>query len=264
MNKQCEKDKIINPLTGRCVKKTGKIGINICNDEIINPKTGRLVKKTGKIGRELMNQKSAVPVEVMKKIEYIIGDCDWKRLWKKRKLVGRGSVGCVYSACGKDGCDYVIKIQKDDEEFRTEVDILSRINGWVHGPKIYGVWKCGGMGYIVEEKLVKLKYTKAVSLDKIYNILGDLHKKYRIVFPDAHSGNIMMRKDGTIVLIDFGWAVYFKTKKTKINEDNWLTERLGRSVTIDEMILWETDNLTEEFGTKLQSKLVRDKLYKIK
>jgi len=76
MVKNCSPDKIINPETGRCVKKDGKIGIKILSkiiskrdtrkvsdrkkvkncspDKIINPETGRCVKKNGKIGLNLL------------------------------------------------------------------------------------------------------------------------------------------------------------------------------------------------------------------
>ena len=78
--KICDEGKIINPKTGRCVKKDGKIGKDllkskhksnikisksrrksnkkICDEgKIINPKTGRCVKKDGKIGKDLLKSK---------------------------------------------------------------------------------------------------------------------------------------------------------------------------------------------------------------
>ena len=70
--KKCPEGKIVNPATGRCVSKTGKIGRDLLNSKknskkskkskksvkcvkgkIINPKTNRCVSKTGKIGRSL-------------------------------------------------------------------------------------------------------------------------------------------------------------------------------------------------------------------
>jgi tRNA A-37 threonylcarbamoyl transferase component Bud32 len=72
MNNQminCPDDKILNPQTNRCVKKTGKIGKKLLNksksnqnqppcpdDKILNPQTNRCVKKTGKIGKKLLNK----------------------------------------------------------------------------------------------------------------------------------------------------------------------------------------------------------------
>jgi hypothetical protein len=75
-SKHCEKDKILNPSSGRCVLKTGKIGKELlkkksnklsprkgmeqkCDkDKILNPSSGRCVLKTGKIGKELLKKKS--------------------------------------------------------------------------------------------------------------------------------------------------------------------------------------------------------------
>jgi hypothetical protein len=75
--KMCQSSEIRNPKTGRCVKKSGKIGKELLRsrsrsrsrsprrmhfsveapckfDEIRDPKTGRCVKKSGKIGKEIM------------------------------------------------------------------------------------------------------------------------------------------------------------------------------------------------------------------
>jgi hypothetical protein len=92
MNKNCPPNKIINPKTGRCVKKDGKIGMTIIesnrgkkkissrkrskprkstrkmnkkssdcpSNKIINPKTGRCVKKDGKIGLSLLGEEKKV------------------------------------------------------------------------------------------------------------------------------------------------------------------------------------------------------------
>ena len=75
----CDKDKILNPKTGRCVLKSGKIGkeilrkksprkstskksSNICtSNKILNPNTGRCVLKSGKIGKEILKSRSKSP-----------------------------------------------------------------------------------------------------------------------------------------------------------------------------------------------------------
>jgi hypothetical protein len=274
----CTKDKVINPKTGRCVMKSGKIGMEIENsrcmkDQVINPKTGRCVMKSGQQGRNLLrtpnkmskrkttttSKSSRILSKPSVEIESIVENCKWRRVWKKGTKIGKGAVGTVYTACDSDGCNYILKIQKDDPEFRREVDILLKLKSWVHAPKVFGIWKCKGNGYIVEEKLVELDYSKKISFNKIQTVFDKLHKKFRIVFPDAHEGNIMMRKDGTIVLIDFGWAEHFATKNSKSSVENWLTEKLGRPTTLDEMILWESVNLADAFGTvKHQKQSQRD------
>ena len=78
MKKSCTSDKILNPSTGRCVLKSGKIGQKLLgkkksapkapkapkalkgkkcsNNKILNPSTGRCVLKSGKIGQKLMKK----------------------------------------------------------------------------------------------------------------------------------------------------------------------------------------------------------------
>ncbi len=78
----CSGDKICNPASGRCVKKTGKIGKSlrkskkatdkcdgvICSgDKICNPASGRCVKKTGKIGKKLISDKASKKTSKSKK-----------------------------------------------------------------------------------------------------------------------------------------------------------------------------------------------------
>ena len=75
MAKNCPSDKILNPLTKRCVSKTGAIGkklmataitevkviknkpkvvIECPSDKILNPATNKCVSKNGAIGKKLM------------------------------------------------------------------------------------------------------------------------------------------------------------------------------------------------------------------
>ena len=68
---KCDTDKILNPDTGRCVSRTGKIGKELAQkkcgtDKIINPKTGQCVSRTGKIGKELIAKPKAAKAAEMK------------------------------------------------------------------------------------------------------------------------------------------------------------------------------------------------------
>lgn len=58
MPRICTPDKILNPVTGRCVSRNGAIGRRIvCSDnEIRNPATGRCVKRDGALGRRILRQ----------------------------------------------------------------------------------------------------------------------------------------------------------------------------------------------------------------
>ena len=78
---KCPSDKILNPASGRCVSRTGKIGLKLlakpkspktkCSkDKILNPSSGRCVSRTGKIGKALQKSslESGIPKRMMKKI----------------------------------------------------------------------------------------------------------------------------------------------------------------------------------------------------
>ena len=73
--KICKGTQVINPRTGRCVSKTGKIGKEImakkksqCSKNMIyNQDTGRCVLKTGVIGQKLLDKKSKSPKKKSKR-----------------------------------------------------------------------------------------------------------------------------------------------------------------------------------------------------
>lgn len=79
-----------------------------------------------------------------------------------------------------------------------------------------------GFVYLLFEKLKsinKLSDTNLLDLRKILNILEQLCISYK----DIHKGNLMLDKDGNLVLIDFGW-IYFNTiiyDKININMDTY-------------------------------------------
>lgn len=252
-NSPCEKGKVYNPKTGRCVAKTGKIG-----KEIMGTKNKKQVNKRSRSrprsrSRRSKNEKGTLPSRpATANLRSIYEKCDWKKVWKKKGKLGGGAAGSVYTACDENNCEYILKIQKDNDEFRREIKILSKLSGWKHGPKVYGSWSCKNKGYIIEEKLKEVDYSDSQLYEKLKKILKELHNNYRISFPDIHEGNVMMRENGTVVLIDFGWAEYFKPTQKNLNSDNWLNWKLNRSVTINEMSIWEMQNLAYTYGNKEQ------------
>jgi len=71
---KCSPGKIINPETGKCVKRDGRIGKKILaqrkanapltkNGKILNPATGKYVKRDGKIGRSILAKRGISPVK---------------------------------------------------------------------------------------------------------------------------------------------------------------------------------------------------------
>ncbi len=66
---KCKSSEIVNPITGRCVKRDGAIGKKILENtnkkckagEIVNPTTGRCVKRDGAIGKKILESKKKSP-----------------------------------------------------------------------------------------------------------------------------------------------------------------------------------------------------------
>lgn len=304
MNKsKCQKTKVFNPKTGRCVLKTGKIGRQIMagkkspcsNDKVYNPQTGRCVLKSGNIGKKIMakkpakkskvrskkpakkcssgkylnsktnrcknikkppNEKSASGKKLSRnamrskpslKTQNLLIDCTRGKNWTKKRKLGKGAAGQVYRACRSSNCNFIVKEQKADDEFKNEIRLLQHLQGWKHVPKLYDAWICKGKGYMVIEELRELSMNKKTAYIQLKKIFKQLHSR-NVVQPDCHDGNIMQRADGTIVLIDFGWGAHFPTKTTKIY-DGKLSQQLNRKVSMKEMIIWEAAVLADDFGT---------------
>jgi len=140
---------------------------------------------------------------------------------------------------------------KDVDSYYHEVKALIDLQGWKHAPKLYAAWTCKDYGYFVIEKLYscysiyegetdrvikdaekrKINGDK-VSVDdlngitfekKIVPIVQELFGK-KWVHTDVHKGNILCRKNGDVVLIDYGRARKFKNKEdTDFAKDHpWL------------------------------------------
>lgn len=263
---RCTADTILNPATGRCVNKNGAIGKKLRSKSPKKSQKKRSVKKScgkgkfrnSKTGRckkipspvnEMSPRKSkgvkmsGAPAHISK----ILSACQLIKVWKKHKKLGKGADGITYQVCRGKECDYVMKIQKDDYEFRNEVKIMRKLKGFKHAPVMTATWICKGKGYILMENLTKLKGTKTEIYNKVKDALRLLNAR-NIAFPDCHKGNVMMRSDGTVVLIDFGWAAYFRTPTTKIHEPIFLSDELNRNVSFIEVKTWQNANFESEFG----------------
>jgi predicted Ser/Thr protein kinase len=183
------------------------------SNQIRNPKTVRCVKKSGKIGQLLLGAtESAISEPVIPgpglptKFKKIAEDCAQNNVWKQKKILGQGKYGSVYEACRVGNCDYVLKTQKDDQDFRIEVKALEDLQRTKIVPKLYAAWTCNGRGYLVIEKLNKCR----LSGEELYEGVKSALTKIREagwLHVDTHYGNIMCAKGKKVVIVDFGWAV---------------------------------------------------------
>jgi hypothetical protein len=75
---KCPKDKLINPSTGNCVKRDGRIGKLLLSQKkskktkcpagkVINPITGNCVKRDGRVGKALLSSKKSSLKKIVKK-----------------------------------------------------------------------------------------------------------------------------------------------------------------------------------------------------
>ncbi len=223
MPTDCKKNQIRNPASKRCVKRSGVIGRKLlqnreenpektevvksksCDEsKILNPASNRCVKRDGVIGRKLLEVVTPVsPIGTPSKFKKIIEDCQKNKTFKKKKKLGEGKYGSAYQVCKVNDCKFAIKEQNADSEFKHEVDALYALNSWKHSPKIHAAWTCNGKGYIIQDLVYKCK--KNPGYDELRKVIDQMRSK-GWVHVDIHSGNIMCTKDGTLMLIDFGWA----------------------------------------------------------
>lgn len=141
--------------------------------------------------------------------------------------MGEGYYGAVYLACRSGKCNYVIKQQLNNNEFKYEVKALYELNDWEYSPTIYDAWTCGVWGYLVIDKLERNCYHRwdwinniiryyrlyrGYEWQNVKRILQSLKKRnwYHV---DTHDGNIMCDKKGNKKLIDYGWARKFENDK---------------------------------------------------
>ena len=170
--------------------------------------------------------------------------------WKLSSKIGSGQFGTAFIACTtKDGCNYVVKRQpigqkeaeknkkynvKDVDSYQREVEALVDLQGWKHAPKLYDAWTCGDYGYFAIEQLQNC--TNANYEKQIIKILNEMYVK-NWVHTDVHSGNILCRENGDVVLIDYGRARKF------IDEDDvefakdhpWVIDKQNTSINPKQM-----------------------------
>jgi len=238
--------------------------------QILNPCTSRYVSENSTVGKQIRAMQSIPTVLSTKPITSILQNCRKKKLWSRKRKIGVGAVGSVYLVTPHNqfyNCRYIMKVQPDDHEFRQELKSLRVLSGWKHAPKIFDIWTCNNTAYIIQERLDQNRYSKKYTYDKLKNkILPELHRR-GIVYPDIHDENVMFRRsDNTVVLIDYGWALYFKTKTSTISTadvDNILSENLDRSITMGDALTWEALNLEYDYGTDKRLKKATVDFYNI-
>jgi hypothetical protein len=236
--KRCES--VWNKQTGRCVLRNGSVGKHLkgrlkqCSAKR-DQKTGRCKlsgksrqqasgkgrKRSSRRSRKRPNKasekrgtrrmKRAVKTRpltcIPTKFEGIVHECECQKRWRQLTKLGSGKYGAAYHACSVENskdCDYVVKVQPNNNIAKREFDAYMRLNGKTRVvPKLHAAWVCGGKMYLVLDRMKPCKVTKAAVKLALASLLrlGWLHV-------DVHSGNVMCNKRGKVCLIDLGWAVH--------------------------------------------------------
>ena len=147
--------------------------------------------------------------------ESIREDCKYIKQWEKGRLTGSGEVGKTRIVKHKKhDYSYVLKSQKRGGEFtsqfRSEIRALLELQGTNLVPKIYDVWTCNTMGYIIMEQLYNCDHIDPQKLYKKVEKKLELLRQRGWLHVDTHDGNVMCTGTGEPVIIDFGYAVQRK------------------------------------------------------
>lgn len=179
--------------------------------------------------------------------------------WTVSKLVGKGQSGKAYVACDDGDCDYIVKIQPNNKDYKHEIKVLNELQGMKGIPKLYATWICGKDGYMIIEKLYKCSKNPRLYYRQIGNILKNM-KKRDWLHVDTHKKNFMCNSKGSPVLIDFGYAVH---RKQGTYKDHPISRGLsGFAPTYDYLKELQMMNYEMYFGTKRNNvKLEKAKEY---
>lgn len=88
-------------------------------------------------------------------VGYLPIKCEGEEDWRILGSISQGKHGSVYQACCKAKCDFVLKHQKDKNEYDNEIKVYKHIDKIAKGivPRVYSNFEYDGEYYIIMEKM---------------------------------------------------------------------------------------------------------------
>jgi serine/threonine protein kinase len=138
-------------------------------------------------------------------------DCERLNKYELKEVLGEGAFGSVNLLCYKNNCNYVLKVQKNNDIFLDEVQAHYELQHTNCVPKIFDAWSCNDKGYFVIELLSsKINLENKEFLKQLNKCVKTLHNN-NWTHNDLKEDNLLFNnKTGNLVLSDLGMA----TKKT--------------------------------------------------
>lgn len=203
------KNKYINPISNRKIKSTGKVykdlvrkcaNFNFDLEELALSKktvlfsTKKRTKENINVRKLIYNRKK---YDIPNKI----------KSWILQKILDTGGFGVIYNCIHETELEndkYVIKIEaKESYGLKNEFNFYNKYkNVSVYFSKVYDMGTTKELRYIVFEKLYKLNLGHNVFSEIITAI--SVLAQYNFSHCDIKFDNVMMRKNGQIVLNDMG------------------------------------------------------------
>ena len=170
-----------------------------------------------------------------KKKPMIRKSCKNDYIIDKNTIPKSGAYGSVSEVCKNKNCNYIVKAipfknAYTKQSFIREALIAPMMDKVNVGPKIYDIFTCLNVGYIVMDKwqgtlselfFRNLNFDIDKYFDDIFKLIKKMHNN-NVIHNDLHTGNILYKKDKkgkyTFCINDFGLSIYFENKNMQISE----------------------------------------------
>lgn len=147
----------------------------------------------------------------------------WKERYEERAEIGRGGSGVVYLAWDRiERCEVAIKEYEQEMVARQESYILRKLS-YAQFPRVIDEGRREAIpflvtSYIEGENLGDILEKRSLSMDEIYSFGSQicemflyLHSRVpAVIYRDLKPDNLILQRDGRLVLIDFGAAREYK------------------------------------------------------